>query len=112
MGPIGDFLALLRAFKFQLSDVLEMVNHLVNQNRQFRRSDAGPTFRQVDCSGRVVIDGDNPRLTGRAARIQRPPGKPVIAKGDYLGWRREFDARPPRRASKAKPAASTLLTIA
>ena len=112
MSPIRDLLALLRAFEFQLSDVLEVVNHLVNQNRQFRRSGAGPTFRKVDRSGRVAIDGDNPCLTGRAARVQRLTGQPVIAEGDYLGWRREFDARPPRRASKAKPAASTLLTIA
>jgi hypothetical protein len=50
---------LLRALKFQIRAILEVVNQLVHQHGNFGGSVALPVFWQIDCAFVVVVDGLN-----------------------------------------------------
>jgi len=91
---VGKLFTFLRALELKLPDVLQVVDHFVNEDRQVRRRVAGPTFRQIDRLRNVVVHRHGQTLAGQAGRygprLRLPSGKPLVAQLNNLALRNEF----------------------
>src|SRR5215467_460827 len=91
---VGELFALARTFKLELSPVLEMVNHLVDEHGQFSRRVAAPALGQVDRAGCVIIDRHDFTLAGLLGGAVRLLARAVLVAQRGDGRRRhEFDMR-------------------